>query len=321
VCGDGPEVYNSGATYSLVGSCGCLDPAQRYTLHCSDSYGDGWNGAYVTAFGQQFCGGFRGVSQEEEIIPRLAVASGGGSYCQIDANGCATDGVGDYGNSEDCTIIAGVAGFLTATEFNTEKNFDEVTIGANQYSGSEGFSNIFVEAGSTFTWHSDSSVKGDGWTICFTRGYGSDGDFGSFINIGSYGSEGSYGSDGGGCADNDELVDTTVQSGARCSWFGPFDCEEESAIRAACPVTCNACPYGSDGDSGSLSSTVTTTAPTTTADLCTNEASGPMIANNKDCESWNGLTSKCNTKAGWRNNKFCQQSCFDLGMGYDGDSC
>jgi hypothetical protein len=97
----------------------------------------------------------------------LEVTSGS-RYCQIDANGCVTEGVGIYGNGENCNIRSVVAGFLTATEFDTEACCDKVTIGANEYSGTEGPRDIPIEAGSTFTWRTDGSVTAEGWTICLT---------------------------------------------------------------------------------------------------------------------------------------------------------
>ena len=91
----------------------------------------------------------------------------GSSFCQIDANGCATDGVGAHGNNEACTIRVGAAGTLTATQFDTETGYDYVTIGGIRYEGSTGPTGVAVAAGSTFTWRSDGSVTNAGWTICF----------------------------------------------------------------------------------------------------------------------------------------------------------
>jgi len=96
----------------------------------------------------------------------LEVASGD-NFCQIDANGCATDGVGKHGNGEDCTIRVTEAGTLTATQFDTESCCDHVTIGGTPYRGSTGPNGVAVAAGSNFTWHSDFSVTNAGWTICW----------------------------------------------------------------------------------------------------------------------------------------------------------
>ena len=67
-----------------------------------------------------------------------------------------------------------------------------------------------------------------------------------------------------------------------------------------------------------------TTAPTSACDpTCTNERSGWMRRNNKECETWPSLYSRplCNARNGWRRRKWCQQSCFDYGLGYNGDNC
>ena len=90
----------------------------------------------------------------------------GSSFCQIDANGCATDGAGAHGNYEACTIRVGAAGTLTATQFDTETGYDYITIGGIRYEGSTGPTGVAVAAGSTFTWLSDGSVTRAGWTIC-----------------------------------------------------------------------------------------------------------------------------------------------------------
>ena len=94
----------------------------------------------------------------------LRVTSGS-EFCQIDAN-CATDGAGAHGNNEACTIHVDVAGTLTATQFDTEHEYDYVTIGEISYHGSTSPSGVAVAAGSNFTWRSDGSVVNAGWTIC-----------------------------------------------------------------------------------------------------------------------------------------------------------
>jgi len=94
--------------------------------------------------------------------------SAGASYCQVDANNCVSDGTGNHGDNEACTINVLGAGTLTATDFDTETGYDYVTIGGTRYSGGTGPSNVAVAAGSTFTWRSDSSITNAGFTICWT---------------------------------------------------------------------------------------------------------------------------------------------------------
>ena len=91
----------------------------------------------------------------------------GTNECNIDQHGCATDGPGTYGADERCTFQVNAAGTLTATQFQTEQNADYVTIGAHRFHGGVGPSNVVVAAGSTIAWHSDHSVSGVGFTICF----------------------------------------------------------------------------------------------------------------------------------------------------------
>ena len=93
----------------------------------------------------------------------------GASFCQIDANGCATDGAGEHGNDEECTVQVNQAGYLTATEFETESSYDYVTIDGTRYEGLIGPHGVVVSAGSTFQWQSDGSGNNAGWTICFGR--------------------------------------------------------------------------------------------------------------------------------------------------------
>ena len=85
----------------------------------------------------------------------------GANFCQIDANGCATDGAGEHGNGEACTIRVTAAGFLTATAFDTESGFDYVTIAGTRYHASNGPNDVEVSANSTFTWRSDVTVTND----------------------------------------------------------------------------------------------------------------------------------------------------------------
>ena len=96
--------------------------------------------------------------------------SSGMNYCQIDPNGCATDGSGNHGNDERCSILVNAAGTLTATSFDTEAGYDHVTLGGTEYSGATGPNRVSVAQNTVFTWVSDGSVTKAGWTICLTPG-------------------------------------------------------------------------------------------------------------------------------------------------------
>jgi len=90
----------------------------------------------------------------------------GSAYCEI-VNGCVTDGYGNHGNNEACTMRATVNGRLSATEFNTEAGYDFINVNGVDYAGSgAGPQNVAVPAGAEFTWRSDGSVTRSGWTLC-----------------------------------------------------------------------------------------------------------------------------------------------------------
>ena len=96
----------------------------------------------------------------------MAVLSGT-LNCVLDANGCVTDGPQSYGHNERCTILVNVDGALTATSFDTERNYDKIGIGGSYYSGTSGPQSVAVRAGSSITWSSDYVGTRPGWVICF----------------------------------------------------------------------------------------------------------------------------------------------------------
>ena len=110
---------------------------------------------------------------------RLEVTEGS-SHCHVDANGCVTDGPGDHGHDERCTVLVHASGTVTAIDFDVEDRspdnsgsvrcWDYVQIGSASYCGTAGPSNVAVAAGSTFTWTSDDTVAESGWTICLMPG-------------------------------------------------------------------------------------------------------------------------------------------------------
>jgi hypothetical protein len=89
------------------------------------------------------------------------------SSCQIDSSGCVTDGLANYGPNERCTITVGTAGYVTATQYSIESNYDYLTVGGTQYrSNGNGPTNVAVSAGATIIWRSDGSVQRYGFTLC-----------------------------------------------------------------------------------------------------------------------------------------------------------
>merc|ERR1711862_720293 len=55
--------------------------------------------------------------------------------------------------------------------------------------------------------------------------------------------------------------------------------------------------------------------------ICDDEAISWMVAPNIDCEGSHYLPRKCNNNQNWIDNKFCQLSCYNAGVGYEGDIC
>lgn len=46
-----------------------------------------------------------------------------------------------------------------------------------------------------------------------------------------------------------------------------------------------------------------------------------MVRKGEQCDSWIGLGRRCNLSRRWRRQKYCQQSCSEIGLGYEGDDC
>ena len=91
----------------------------------------------------------------------------GYSHCHTTNQGqCVTDGAGNHGNDEQCTVRANQQVYVAATYFATESFFDYIIIGTTRYSGSQGPYGVQMSPGQTFAWHADSSVTSGGWIIC-----------------------------------------------------------------------------------------------------------------------------------------------------------
>ena len=79
---------------------------------------------------------------------------------------CVTDGIGNHGNQERCTMSARSEMYVTATYFNIESNYDVITIGSQQWSGNGGPFNVHMEAGDVMSWSSDVTGVRGGWIVC-----------------------------------------------------------------------------------------------------------------------------------------------------------
>lgn len=73
-----------------------------------------------------------------------------------------------YDNNEACTIVVGTGGTIGACpKFDTESDYDILTIDGQDFSGSSCPEGVEVAPNSTITWQSDGSVTHSGWKICF----------------------------------------------------------------------------------------------------------------------------------------------------------
>jgi plastocyanin len=84
--------------------------------------------------------------------------------CQIDADGCVTDGPGNYRDHERCTINVTTGGAVTATQYTTY-SADYLTIAGTQYRYSAP-TNIRVHAGDTISWYSSTWSNRAGFKLC-----------------------------------------------------------------------------------------------------------------------------------------------------------
>ena len=111
-------------------------------------------------------GGFTICAQPRP--PDAFTVTAGSSYCEVTNNGrCVTDGAGNYGNGERCTITANIAMTPVFTEFATESGWDYLTIGGQQYSGTNAPTGLSLAAGDTIAWYTDDEMVQDtGFTIC-----------------------------------------------------------------------------------------------------------------------------------------------------------
>ena len=139
-----------------------------------------------------------GVSVREEGRKLGVTLSGRSGKCAVD--GACFSSL-DYGNYETCTFTMGAGGVLNVLSFETESNYDKLTVGGTEYSGTTGPQGVVVSAGEDITWSSDHLSTRAGFEICVgdpcvasssPSDDGSDGNFycingevGGFLNEGS----------------------------------------------------------------------------------------------------------------------------------------
>ena len=94
----------------------------------------------------------------------------GKSVCEIQDGGrCVTDGNGNYGNNENCEVMALKPLVVTAEYYDVEKNYDYVTIKGIKYR-SYGPNQVNMGKSQTWTWRSDGSNNRPGFKLCASTG-------------------------------------------------------------------------------------------------------------------------------------------------------
>lgn len=107
-------------------------------------------------------------------IGPLWTITSGSQFCNLDSVGhCITDGIGDHGSNEACEASVTRAVYVAAQYFNTESNYDFVTITSGgtpptvqQFSGTAGPLNVFMDSAATLRWNADYSINNGGFIIC-----------------------------------------------------------------------------------------------------------------------------------------------------------
>ena len=89
----------------------------------------------------------------------------GSDVCSFSSDGACVESR-EHGANEVCTFTAMQNMYVSSTYFATEVDYDHITIGGVEYSGSAGPFNLMMASGSNMIWSSDGSVNVGGFTIC-----------------------------------------------------------------------------------------------------------------------------------------------------------
>jgi len=96
------------------------------------------------------------------------------------------------------------------------------------------------------------------------------------------------------------------------SCCGPAECFGDTSYASCVPPSDTTSPP---------TKAPTTQSPTSpSCSICDDRETPYMINNGKDCTTTD-LAKKCTNKSAWVSQKFCQLSCYNAGLGYDGDIC
>ena len=118
------------------------------------------------------------------VLPVGVTSSGSGRRLtdkfEVKSGSCGTSGAcfqspnypSNYEESQTCTIKVlnvGDGEKLYSTAFNTESDYDELTIGSTAYSGTAGPSGVSASTNDEFSWSSDGATVKSGFKICLAK--------------------------------------------------------------------------------------------------------------------------------------------------------
>ena len=143
----------------------------------------GTNSGPCSSSDQCLCNGEQAPAMPPPPIPPVAPAGSRGIFtivsgfqnCEYTSSApnfpgaydCITDGEGDYGTNEDCTVEINAFGNVSFVQYDIENNYDYVMINHTEYRDMRTTpSSVLTEPGMRMTWHSDSSTTRRGFIIC-----------------------------------------------------------------------------------------------------------------------------------------------------------
>merc|ERR1719193_1505445 len=115
----------------------------------------------------------------------------GSEFCEIDSNGCVTDGEGNYGPNEECIIVVNQDGVLAVPQLDLQTVFDydegtnvcldalvigglEYCMDADGYSGAGHPNRVEVSIGDEIRYYTDQWRHQGGFVMCLVTSGGSD---------------------------------------------------------------------------------------------------------------------------------------------------
>jgi hypothetical protein len=283
---------------------------------------------------------------------------------------------GNYGSSQSCEFSTSAEVAMSVEAFNTERNYDKVSVNGIPYSGTNGPQGITPTG--ALSWTSDHGLQKSGWKICQAStpaagGTCSDPDpntggasdyvcpvgYAAKSNVATQActsvvscnanccqattyyaldTPNSCGSDGKVSLDSVGACQTAVDyvnALAGKTGHGSVSEVDYSFRPHGCYTACYSdatgyfCGYyntNAGKDSYTHSNThLICEAPAS----CTDIRDAWMVNNSESCTTWTWMyVNRCNAvstinpqRERWITNKYCQQSCWSNGNGYDGDDC